>query len=131
MGPSTCCSFLGRGFPSAHFPRPPAAAGPPSPAVLVAATYGRGIWQIPLWTAGTELTTASIESSSLTFAAQAVGTASPAQTITLTNDGGIALAITSIVANPPFIESDNCIGNVLNEGAACTIQVVFAPDHAG
>jgi centrosomal CEP192-like protein/ASPM-SPD-2-Hydin domain-containing protein len=130
-GPSNCWSVFGAGLPYAPVTQLTAAVGPPSPAVLVAATYGRGIWQIPLWTAGTELTTASIESSSLTFAAQTVGTASPAQTITLTNDGGIALAITSIVADPPFSENDNCLGNALNEGAACTIQVVFAPDHVG
>ena len=130
-GPSNCWSVFGAGLPYAPVTQLTASAGPPAPAVLVAATYGRGSWQIPLWTAGTELTAASFNSSSLTFAAQTVGTASPAQTITLTNDGGIALAITSIVVDPPFSENDNCIGNALNEGAACTIQVIFAPDRVG
>ena len=43
-----------------------AAPATASPNVLAAATYGRGVWQIPLWTAGTQLTTAS-SPDSLTF----------------------------------------------------------------
>ena len=131
FGPNNCWSVFGTGLPYAPVTQLNASSASSSPNVLVAATYGRGIWQIPLWTAGMELTTATIDSSSLTFAPQVMGTASPTRTITVTNKGGIALAVTSITADAPFSKSDNCVGRAVNEGGSCTIQVVFAPDHVG
>jgi len=71
---------------------------------------------------------------SLTFAAQQVGTASPPQTVTLTNAGNAALNITSINitgSNPQdFSESSTC-GTTLGTGASCTISVTFAPTSGG
>jgi hypothetical protein len=50
---SSCWSAFGTGLPGAPVMQlsvPPAAA---SAQVLLAATYGRGVWQTPLWTAST------------------------------------------------------------------------------
>ncbi|MBS1804974.1 MAG: choice-of-anchor D domain-containing protein [Acidobacteria bacterium] len=126
-----CWSVFGTGLPYAPVTELSATPASGSPSVLVAATYGRGIWQVPLLTAGMQTTTASTDLTSLTFVTQAVGTESPGQTVTLTNNGAIALAIASIAAGSPFRESDNCAGKVVNEGASCAIQVTFAPNQAG
>ena len=130
-GPSNCWSVFGAGLPFA--PVTQLSASPPatSPNVLVAGTYGRGIWQIPMWTSGTQLTTASAQPESLTFAAQTVGTTSNAQTITLTNNGAIALVVTSISAGTNFSETDNCVNVAVNAGASCPAQVTFTPGQGG
>ncbi len=130
-GPSNCWSVFGTGLPFAPVTQLSAAPITTSPNVLVAGTYGRGVWQIPLWTAGIQLTTASAEPTSLTFASQPVGTASSAQTITLTNTGGIALVVTSVSASTNFSETDNCTDIALNAGGSCVIQVSLTPGQTG
>ncbi len=130
-GPSNCWSVFGTGLPFAPVTQLSAAPTTTSPNVLVAGTYGRGIWQIPLWTSGTQLTTASTQPGSLSFAPQPVGTTSSGQSITLTNTGGIALAVTSISAGSNFNETDNCVNNGVNAGGNCAIQVTFTPGQTG
>ncbi len=130
-GPSNCWSVFGTGLPFAPVTQLSAAPAATSPNVLVAGTYGRGIWQIPMWTSGTQLTTASAQPASLTFASQTLGTSSSAQTVTLTNNGGIALAVTSILASTNFSETDNCVNAAVNAGGSCAIQVTFTPGQAG
>ena len=129
--PNNCWSALGAGLPTA--PVVQLSASPPAtlPDVLVAGTYGRGIWQIPLLTAGSQLTTASVQPDSLSFAPQTVGTASEAKTVTVTNTGGIALLVTSITEDPGFGETDNCTNASVNVGATCKINVTFTPDQTG
>lgn len=128
---SNCWSVFGAGLPYAPVTQLSAAGDRVSPQVLVAGTYGRGIWQIPLWTAGSEMTSASIDPDSLTFAPQPIASASPEQTLTLTNQGAIALGISSITADAPFIENDDCTNGPLNESQSCTIGVRFAPVQQG
>ena len=72
-GPSNCWSVFGAGLPFAPVVQLSAAAATTSPNVLVAGSYGRGVWQIPLWTSGTQLTTASTEPGPLSFGSQPVG----------------------------------------------------------
>ncbi len=74
--------------------------------------------------------TASLSPTSLTFASQTVGTTSAAQTVTLTNSGGEALTIASIVASGDFAQTNTC-GSSLAPGVSCTIQVTFMPTAAG
>jgi hypothetical protein len=128
---SFCWSVFGSGLPEAPVVQliaPPAS----SPAqVLLAATYGRGIWQTGLWTGGTGLTTAAVNPASLTFASQVFGTASTAQTVTLTNTGSVALTPTGIAMNGDFSETDNCVNVSLAAGGSCTIQVTFTPTATG
>ena len=64
---------------------------------LRAATYGRGVWQIPLLTAATAAQLVmSVSPSSLIFASQAVATASAPQSVTITNTGSAPLTIAQI-----------------------------------
>ncbi len=72
----------------------------------------------------------ALSPSSLTFAAQLVGTASTAQTITLTNNGNMSLAISSLATTGDFSQTNNC-GASLAAGASCAINVVFSPSASG
>jgi len=129
---SECWSVFGSGLPDA----PAVALGivpasSSSAASLVAGTYGRGIWQTPLWSAGTSLTAAAANPPSLAFSSQTFGTASSPQTVTLTNTGSLALAVTSIAMSGDFTETDNCVNTSVAAGATCSIQVVFTPQATG
>jgi hypothetical protein len=66
----------------------------------------------------------------LTFDVQAVGTTSPPETVTLANQGGSTLSVTSITASGDFGQTNNC-GKTLNAGASCSVSVVFAPKGTG
>jgi hypothetical protein len=128
---STCWSAFGTGLPGAPVIQLSAAPVTSSAQVLLAATYGRGVWQTPLWTASSNLTTASASPDSLTFASQVFGTASSAQTVTLTNTGSIALTPTAIALSGDFSETDNCVNIAVAAGASCTGQVTFTPTATG
>jgi hypothetical protein len=128
---SHCWSAFGAGLPHAPVLELSATPAASSPNVLVAATHGRGVWQIPLWSAGTQLTTATTAPASLTFAPQTVGTASNTQTLTLTNTGGITLTPSSISLSGEYTETDNCANTSIHAGASCAIQVTFAPAQSG
>jgi hypothetical protein len=130
MAASHCWSVYGTGLPQAPVAQLSAASGTASANVLTAATYGRGVWQIPLWTAGTQPTTATVVPGPLTFAPQTVGTTSDAQTLTITNTGGIALTA-SIGVSGDFSETDNCSNSTISPGSSCTIQVSFTPSQSG
>jgi hypothetical protein len=66
----------------------------------------------------------------LNFAKQAVGTTSPAQTVTLTNTGTTALKIYSMKASSQFGITSTC-GKSVSAGANCTISVTFSPKSQG
>lgn len=128
---SGCWSAFGSGLPES--PVVELSAPPLSATVqnLVAATYGRGIWMTPLWTAGEVLTTATASSSSLVFPTTQIDTSSAAQTITLNNTGTAALTPTSILMSGDFTETDNCQGASVASGSSCAIQVSFVPTATG
>ena len=69
----------------------------------------------------------------LNFAATAIGLASTTQTVTLTNNGGLPLAIQSIAATGDFAiaAGSNTCGTTLAASAACTLQIVFSPTAGG
>lgn len=99
--------------------------------VLVAGTYGRGVWQIPLSGAGPLMTSGNVNPSALTFSAQLAGTTSAAQTVVVSNTGNVALALTSIRVSGDFSETDNCMGTSIAVDATCTVQIAFTPAQAG
>jgi Abnormal spindle-like microcephaly-assoc'd, ASPM-SPD-2-Hydin/Galactose oxidase, central domain len=80
---------------------------------------------------------ASFAPTSLTFASQALGTTSAAQTVTLTNSGNAALAITGVSitgANAgDYAETNTCPASpaTLAAGANCVISVTFTPTATG
>jgi hypothetical protein len=128
---SNCWSVFGSGLPAAPAVALSAVPGLSSPSVLVAGTYGRGIWQTPLWSAGTSLAAAAATPSSLAFPSQVFNTASSSLTVTLANTGSLALTPTSIAMNGNFSETDNCVNATVAAGASCAIQVTFTPQATG
>jgi hypothetical protein len=71
---------------------------------------------------------------SLAFNSVPHGTTSTAQPVTVTNNGSVALPITSITrsgVNPlQFTQTNNCLPSIA-VGSFCTINVVFAPTVTG
>ncbi|WP_084701829.1 discoidin domain-containing protein [Streptacidiphilus anmyonensis] len=68
--------------------------------------------------------------SSLTFGPVTAGTTSAAQTVTVTNPGGVAATITSVGVSGPFSQTNTC-GTSLAAGASCTVSVQFSPTTSG
>jgi hypothetical protein len=73
---------------------------------------------------------ASLSLNTLTFAFQAIGTASAPQIVTLTNIGSDPLDITGIVASTNFTQTNTCNASVAAE-SNCQISVTFTPTVAG
>lgn len=67
------------------------------------------------------------------FPAQAVSTASAAESATFTNGGEKALVISGIAVTGPYAETDNCNANssTLQPGQTCTLNIVFTPTATG
>jgi hypothetical protein len=130
-----CWGILGTSLPNAPVTGLAAAAGMATGdgrfGELRAATYGRGIWQIPLLTAGIPGAAMTLTPASLTFAGQAVATASGAQTISVTNSGTASLTVTQVAVSGDFNETDTCVGTPVAPGATCTVQVEFLPTATG
>jgi hypothetical protein len=125
-----CWAPYGAGLPMAPVVALSASSAASGAGVLVAGTYGRGLWQIPLLTSGAPATTVSANPPSLTFTGQIVGTLSAAQTITITNTGTSPLVLAPVAASGDFTESDNCAHAII-AGDSCSIQVTFLPTQAG
>src|ERR1035438_8056141 len=72
--------------------------------------------------------------SSLAFASPAVGAATAAQTIALSNSGNSDLSVNSIAVSGAnsgdFTQSNNC-GSSVAAGASCAISVTFKPAASG
>ncbi len=128
---SECWSVFGSGLPDAPAVALSAASQESSAQVLVAATYGRGIWQTPLWSASTGLTSAAVSPASLAFSSQVFDTTSSPLTVTLENTGSLALLPTSISMTGDFSETDNCVSQTVAVSASCTIQVASTPQATG
>jgi hypothetical protein len=73
---------------------------------------------------------ATWSATSLTFATQLVGTASPAQSVTLSNYGTTTVNITGITVTTNFGETDNCSPS-LASGASCTVNVTSTASATG
>ena len=73
---------------------------------------------------------ANLSPSSLTFPGQFVGTTGLPENVTLTNNGDVALSISSIRASAQFGTSNGCTTS-LAVGVGCTISVFFDPSAAG
>ena len=131
-----CWSVFGTSLPNAPVVSLQAAAqvttGNGRLGELRAATYGRGIWQIPLLTATNSVLPAiALSPTTAAFGAQAVGTVSSYATITVTNSGSANLVVSSITTTGDFNEIDTCIGNQIPQGSTCSVQVRFAPASTG
>lgn len=79
---------------------------------------------------------ALVAPAALAFGSQAVGSASAAQTVTVTNTGSAALTVAGVAvtgANPTDFAktSDTCSGATIAPAATCSITVAFAPTAVG
>jgi hypothetical protein len=133
----SCWSVYGTGLPNAPVTQLAAATSVAGGAtgLLRAGTYGRGIWQIPLVTAtssgtGSAPATDTLSTTQLTFVAQAVGTTSATQAVTITNSGDVSLLLTSVTTSGDFIAVNNC-GAFLVAQTTCAISVAYVPHSTG
>jgi len=142
---SNCWSVYGSGLPNAPVTQLIVSASMPTgdgrTGELRAATYGRGVWQIPLLTAASSAQPAmSVSPASLSFPSQAVATASAPQSATVTNSGTAPLSISQIAISQTqlplgpqseFSETDDCVGLAIAVNQSCTVQVRFIPVATG
>ena len=75
--------------------------------------------------------TDTLSASSLTFAQQQIGTTSAAQTITLTNSGGVPLTLIAASVSPGDFSVVNSCGNSLAANSTCAFHVTFSPTAVG
>jgi len=66
----------------------------------------------------------------ITFAAQQVGTTSATQSVTLANAGSVALTVGTITTSANFTHPASACGATLAPHSSCTINVAFAPRAA-
>jgi hypothetical protein len=75
----------------------------------------------------------SVSPSSVSFYGQNIGTASPAQSVTVTNTGSASLGVSSItisgINSADFAQTNNC-SSTLAAGSSCTVSVLFIPSVA-
>ncbi|TAN21483.1 MAG: choice-of-anchor D domain-containing protein [Acidobacteria bacterium] len=106
----------------------PAALGTRSGTLALATNLGAT--SVALIGTGAAPATAGLLSSALSFGSQATGTTSGAQTITVSNGGGVPLSITSISVTGPFAQTNGC-GSSVAAGASCSVSVTFSPTATG
>ncbi|MGA3263930.1 MAG: choice-of-anchor D domain-containing protein [Terracidiphilus sp.] len=134
-----CWSAFGTGLPQAPAVQLSAAPLDASAAVLTAGTYGRGIWQTPLWSSQTGLTTAiTTPPNPVIFTTPVPEYSSSTLTVTVMNTGSLALVMpspdTSMGGNDSAdfsVTTDDCQGATVQPGGACILQVTFAPIAVG
>jgi parallel beta-helix repeat protein len=67
---------------------------------------------------------------SLTFASQAPGTTSAAQTVTVSNTGTAAATVSGVSVTGDFAQTNTC-GTSIAAGGSCTVSVTFRPTASG
>lgn len=75
--------------------------------------------------------TLTLSQTTLPFNNVAVGTTSPAETITATNDGTTPITFSNITASGAYSESDDCTKAPLQPTTNCTISVTLTPTTVG
>jgi hypothetical protein len=136
---SVCWSAFGTGLPEAPVVELSAAPLDASATVLTAGTYGRGIWETPLWTSETGLTTAiTSPPNPVVFPTPVADFSSSTLTVTVENTGTAPLimpsADTAIGGNNSgdfSVTMDGCQGTTVQPGGTCAIEVTFAPITVG
>src|SRR5712691_236088 len=102
-------------------------------ALNIFGTFTAGQGQQASLIAGTG-TAVAVTPTSLTFAAQTVGTTSTAKAVTVKNGGSTSLSVTSITfagTDPrEFAQTNNCMPSI-PAGGTCTISVTFTPAAIG
>jgi probable HAF family extracellular repeat protein len=109
----------------------PSASGTRTAALSVTDNAAGSPQQVPLGGIGT---TAKLFPTSLNFGTVAIGTTSPAKTVTLTNVGTTTVSITAVTITGinagDFAQTHTC-GSSLAAGATCSINITFKPTASG
>ena len=127
---NTCGSSLAaEGNCEIHVTFTPTAAGTDNGLITLTDNAGDSPETIQLYGTGVSATV-TLSPTTISYANQAVGTTSPAQAVTLTNNQSKALGITSIVASSGFSETNNCPASLAAD-ASCTVNIAFAPTVLG
>ena len=79
---------------------------------------------------GVGIAQATTSPASLSFGSQAVGTSSTAKTVTLTNNLGTSLSISSVTVSGDYSQTNTC-GTSLAANTNCTISITFSPTTTG
>jgi hypothetical protein len=79
---------------------------------------------------GSSPATLSADPTSLSYATQALNTASSAKTVTVTNSGTAAATVSGITVTGDFAQTNTC-GSSIAAGASCTVSVTFTPTASG
>lgn len=112
----------------------PVISGPLSATLTVADDANNSPQTVSLSGTATSSPTLGFSPASISFGNQAFGTSSASVPVTVTNTGGSAVSISSIVVTGnntfAFPESNNCPSS-LAAGNKCTINVSFAPSASG
>ena len=111
----------------------PTAVGARTSNLTIASNNSRGNVTISLsGNATSNIPIPTITPAALTFSTQQVGTSSTAQVVTVGNNGGGRLVISSVaIAGMHFTQSGNCMNASLAAGQTCMLNVVFAPGAEG
>ena len=128
-----CWSAFGSGLPEAPVVALSATPATASTHELVAATYGRGIWINPMWGGsgvGSGPATDTLSVTALSFPSTIEGQLSSAQTVTLTNSGGVPLTAIAISLSGAFQQTNDCTAS-LAANSSCAISVQFYPATTG
>ena len=73
----------------------------------------------------------SLTPASLNFGTAAVGLSAPAQTVTLSNNGGTTLQLSKAAVSGDFTIAASTCGSAVAAGASCTYTLVFTPVAGG
>ena len=111
----------------------PTASGARSAALTITDNAAGSPQHVPLGGIGT---TAKLFPTSLNFGTVAIGTTSPAKTVTLTNVGATAISIAGIAVTGinagDFAQTQiHTCGSSLAAGASCSISITFKPTASG
>ncbi|HEV3278588.1 MAG TPA: FG-GAP-like repeat-containing protein [Terriglobia bacterium] len=109
----------------------PTAAGTRTGTLVISDNAPGGSQTVGLTGTGTA-PAVTLKPTSLTFTTQAIGTASRAKAVTLTNTGTAALTISSLTfsgADPKDFTETNTCGTSVAAGASCQISVSFKPTN--
>jgi len=130
---SNCAGSLAPGaFCTVNVVFTPTATGPASAALTLTDNASDSPQSVSLSGAGVAAAV-TLSTTSLSFGNQVAGTASAAQSVTITNSGSATLNFTGTVTGPgasSFSKWSNCAGP-LAPGAFCTVNVQFVPTAAG
>src|SRR3954463_14505011 len=115
-GDTSMTASLSGCTPSTTTPPPPPPPPPPSPSP-----------------APTPAPAVTFSPSSVTYAAQNVGTTSASQTVTATNTTGAAFLVNSAAVHSLdfTVVDDQCSGLTIANGASCTVSITFSPTTTG